>query len=289
MKAPALVFVVCAAATVLAVACGSSPASPGNTQAVSNFIASVMAATGGPAAVQETGAPPAATGGPSVTVTGSATVTDGGLSLVNVTGGTPFQTVFIAIGGTSSSVGGFYKLQLQTPTTSTDVVQALAGTIPTSSFQVNYSVATGSGAIGPSTSINDSVQTSAPAVSVTGTWTGTVTLVNQPSQPLTLTLAESGAQVTGSSVWAATQAAGSVFGSVAGSTFTFATAQFLSTDGCTQQVSNGAVQVSGTTMQGTATLLGIANCKAQDAGALQLSLTKQGSPARAPSRRGPRE
>jgi hypothetical protein len=267
-----------AAATMLAVACGSNPTSPGGAQAVSNFIASAMAATGGPAAVQETGAPPAASGGPSVTVTGSATVTDGGLSLVNVSGGTPFQTVFIAISGTSSSVGGFYQLQLQTPATSTDVVQTLAGTIPANSFQVNYSVATGSGAIGPSTSINDSVQTAAPTVSVTGTWSGTASLQNQPSSQFTLALAQTGAQVTGSfTVFknGLAKLSGNAFGSVTGTTFSFASARFVNSSGCTQQISNGTLQVLGTMMQGTATLLGIANCGPQDSGTLQFALIKQ--------------
>jgi hypothetical protein len=278
LKPPTPGLLVFAAATVAAVACGSNPASPGNTQAVSNFIASAMAAAGGPAAVQETGAPPAATGGPSVTVTGSATVTDGGLSLVNVSGGTPFQTVFIAIGGTSSNVGGFYRLQLQTPTTSADVVQALAGTIPTSSFQVNYSVGTASGAVGQSTSLNNTVQTTAPAVSVTGTWSGSVSLQSQPTSQFTLVLTETGAQVTGSftvSKNGLAKLSGNAFGSVTGTTFAFASARFVNSSGCTQQVSNGTMQVSGTTMQGTATLLGIANCGPQDSGTLQFTLTKQ--------------
>jgi hypothetical protein len=267
-----------AAVSLLVASCGSNPASPG-AQTVSQFLATVMTAAGGATAVQESGSPPAASGGPSVTVTGSSTVTDGGLTVVNVQGGTPFQTVFVSVGGTGSSVGGFYKLQLPAPTTSTDLVQGVATAIPVSSFQAVYSVATGSGAVGPSASITTTVQSTAPSVSVTGTWIGTVSLTGNPAKSLTLTLTETGVQVTGSFTVAAgssAQVTGSFFGAVAGTTFTFASPQFPNTDGCTQQISNGTAQVSGTTMQGTATVTVIGSCgNAGDFGTLTFTVTKQ--------------
>jgi hypothetical protein len=233
-----------------------------------------MTATGGATAVQETGAPPVANGGPAVTVTGSSTVADGGLTVVNVQASTPFQTVFVSIGGTGASVGGFYKLQLPTATMSPDVVQGLSATIPVSSFQAVYSAAAPSGAVGPSASINTSVQATGPTVSVTGTWTGTVTLTN--TKTLTMILTENGAQVTGSfAVGGGNAQILSVFGSVAGSTFTFATTEFLNVDGCTQQVINATMTVSGTTMQGTGTLAAVAgSCPATDSGPLTFTLTK---------------
>jgi hypothetical protein len=267
-------FVTLVSAALLVVACKSNPASPGTTQTVSQFVSSVMTAAGGATAVQENGAPPAANGGPSITVTGSSTVTDGGLAVVNIQGSAPFQTVFVSISGAGSAVGGFYQLQLPTATTSTDVVQGLSATIPVSSFQAVYSVAAPSGPVGASASMNTSVQATGPTVSVTGTWSGSVSL--SQTKPLTMILTQTGAQVTGSfSVGGQNPISGSLFGSVAGTTLTFASAQFLNVDGCTQQINNVTLQVSGTTMQGTGALGGVSgSCPATDSGTLTFTLTK---------------
>ena len=151
---------------------GSSSTSP-SSQAITDFVTAVQG-TDGTAAVQTlTGTPPAASGGPSLTATAgsatSATVIDGGSSLVHLQATAPFTSAFVSV--SDGPLNGFYTLSFAS-TTDVFIVLELGHTIPVNTFQTIFSVKTAAGLVSASASIANTVNTSAASgqVQVSVNW-----------------------------------------------------------------------------------------------------------------------
>src|SRR5216684_3507225 len=155
MLAPAL-------GLVLLATCSKSSSSP-SSQSLTDF-ATGLQATDGTAASQSRGTPPAANGGPQAIVTASgttstATVINGGSSLVHLRAGVPFNQVFMSV--IDDPLDGFFTLTLPAATTDTFVVVQLGRTIPVNTFQTVFSVRTPGGQFGLSAAIANTVNTTA--------------------------------------------------------------------------------------------------------------------------------
>jgi hypothetical protein len=131
---------------------GCSSTSP-SSNAVADFLTGVTASDGSVAA-RESGAPPAPGGGPTLTVTSSGSVSSGGNDPASLRASSPFQTVYVSVGGAT----GFYQLQLAAATTSITVTDGLASQIPTNSYVASYEVASSSGQVGAPASVTNTVQ-----------------------------------------------------------------------------------------------------------------------------------
>ena len=244
----------------LAAACHKSPTSPSGS-AVAEYIASFTALSG-PAAVRQGGSPPFPTGGPTILATASSTAVGSGLDLVALKASAPFQTVYVSVGGTGTGVDGFYKLQLAAATPNADLVLELARIIPVDSFQTVFSVASPSGAVGTSVSVQKTVQTASPTVNVAGTWSGNLTASGGlVAGQLTVTLSQTGPQVTGTFSTSSTSengtstGSGNIFGSLYESTLAFGGTHALNSSGCGQQITNGLALVTGTVIQGSVAMM----------------------------------
>jgi hypothetical protein len=109
---------------------------------VRSFIAAVTTFDGSISAVFKTGSPPATSGGPAINVSAPGTVITGGSAQVSVSAGSDFTKVIVAIQG----VEGYYEITIPN-TTLASLLLTFASSIPQSSFNVLYKVATGGGAV----------------------------------------------------------------------------------------------------------------------------------------------
>ena len=165
--------VVLAAALFLLGACGDDD-SPSSLQ-VDEFVTG-LSGTDGSSASRASGSPPASGGGPAVTATSTGTsgstasVIAGGSNLARLRAASPFQTVYLQV--TASPVEGFYKLNLNAPTTDTSVVVSFGREIPESTFQTIFSVSPLNGSVGTSSSIANTVNTAGATgnVQVQASW-----------------------------------------------------------------------------------------------------------------------
>ncbi len=147
---------VAAALAVALASCGGDGGGPGNvnTQA---FIAGVSLLGGGGTAVFRTGAIPAGSAsGPAVTVSGNASVVNGGSLQVPITGSVSFNRVLVGVAGQD----GFWEVSIPgtisaaRPSLSpgqplqVTLVLRMGQTLPSNSFQLKYAVATSGGAQG---------------------------------------------------------------------------------------------------------------------------------------------
>jgi hypothetical protein len=112
--------------------------------------------------------------------------------------------------------------------------------------------------VGTSVTVQKTVQTASPIVNVAGTWSGNLTAsTSLVAGQLTVTLSQTGPQVTGTFQTSSTTetgtstGSGSIFGSLYESTFAFAGTHVLNSSGCGQQITNGLVLVTGTVIQGS--------------------------------------
>ena len=212
-----------------------------SSNAVADFLTGVTA--GGSTAARESGAPPAPSGGPTLTVTSSGSVASGGNDAASLQASSPFQTVYVSVGGAT----GFYQLQLGAATTSITVTDGLASQIPTSSYVVSYEVASSAGQVGAPANVTNTVQT-VTSLAVSGT---AALAVSQTSQ-LTATATLSGGtteNVTSTATWrssntaVATVSSGGLVTAVAAGTATI-TATALGKSG-TLPISITAFQLQG--------------------------------------------
>jgi hypothetical protein len=158
---------------VTSAACSSSSSTPTSTQtpvsrAVTDFLAGVTSDAGG-TGTQQAGTPPAPSGGPTLTAPPSGSASPGGVIDATLQSASPFQTVYLSVGGTSATVGGYYQLVLPSPTTSTRVKVTLAGNVAENAFDAVYRVASPTGAVGATASARTTVDPQTCALTVTPT------------------------------------------------------------------------------------------------------------------------
>jgi hypothetical protein len=125
------------------------PGTPRATQDVGNFITGVSSSDGASGA-KRTGAPPSASGGPAAQVNGNGNVVNGGSTQTTIRGGSTFQRIFVFVSGAGGGVDGFWEVTLSRPATDATLFVTLARTLPMTSFNMTYAVATSSGAVGAS-------------------------------------------------------------------------------------------------------------------------------------------
>ena len=159
---------------------GPSPVAPtlaGRSVSLEDFVASasVNASQGD----LQGGFLPVDTGGPVINVAGSRTIVTGGTSMLTITAGTGFTTVFVAIAGTSSGIavesagglGGYFDVPVPVTSTVASLVLAFPQEIPTSRFDLFFAVEDASGAVGPFTRVTfDVIQVGTGDVQVTLSW-----------------------------------------------------------------------------------------------------------------------
>ena len=162
----------------MAVACsrGSSrsPVSPspsGEGLSVERIAAS--ASTADTSGVRRPGLAPAGGSGPRIDAAGNRTVINGGTSSVTITGDSPFNSVYVFVGGRTlgvigefaGAVEGYYEIRLPAPQTTATVLLTFPQDIPVEQFDLHFAVANASGVIGPYATV---------ALSVTRVGTGDV-------------------------------------------------------------------------------------------------------------------
>lgn len=143
----------------------SSPTSPSNS-AVTSDVVTGLASAEGVAAVYQTADPPNASGGPAATVSGTTTIPAGGSSVLNVSAGSLFDTVYLSVttGSTSAvrlfrlfdtvhaaQLKGYWQLRLPAPVTQVSVAFELSSgsAVPTNGqFSLDVQVAAPGGGVG---------------------------------------------------------------------------------------------------------------------------------------------
>jgi hypothetical protein len=247
---------------VFATRCGNSTSGPSGSSAVSDFLAQVSS----PSATvsQQTGSLPTSSGGPAASVSGGTQVVAGGTNFVQVSAGSPFQTVNLAVtsGGGATQPGGFFQLKLQAPATTAQITYTVNQTVPVadnSQFSAVFQVVSASGAVGPPTSQPLTKLPAGSTANVTGTWgLGTQGV---------FVLTQNGTTVTGTDVVPAIPPlgdgetlalSGTLSGSVSGSLFTATNKWNATVTGSGISVTcvetdGFSAQVTGKTMTGTYT------------------------------------
>ena len=152
--------------SLIAGGCGSSPSAPSTPNPLLGYVTDAVPASG-VRATARSGAPQS-NGGPIVTVAASATVINGGSLVARLTATTPFQTVFIQIGG----VDGYWVLSLPSAVTDTFVLITLSTQLPQASFDLVYYGVSVTGSVGPPASTRAVVNQAAATgvVQVSASW-----------------------------------------------------------------------------------------------------------------------
>lgn len=122
---------------------------------LTGFVSAVS--VGATEAAARSGAAPVPAGGPTVTVSGNATVINGGTLAVSVAAAQPFQTVYVAVGGrtvglaseSAGGVSGYFEARLPAPQTDAGVLLAFPQTVPVADLDLLFAVADTSGRVGP--------------------------------------------------------------------------------------------------------------------------------------------
>ena len=107
--------------------------------------------------LRQAGAAPAPSGGPQITATGNPRVLTGGTQTIAIAADSPFTKVYVFVGGRSlgllgevaGGIPGFYEVSLSSPRTSTNLLLAYPQEIPLTEFDLQFAVASPSGAVGP--------------------------------------------------------------------------------------------------------------------------------------------
>jgi len=139
------------------------------------------AALAGAPGVRRDASPPSPSGGPAVTASGNQIVVNGGTLSVTLQAASPFSTVYMFIGGKTlgvagegaGGVGGFYELHPASAETADTLLLTFPQTIPLSEFNLQFAVASPSGAVGPYTGLTASaIVVGTGDVQVTLSWDG---------------------------------------------------------------------------------------------------------------------
>ena len=156
-----------------------SPVSPSvlPSLSVQDLISSVDAM--GVQAAVRSGQAPSPGGGPPITVSGNATVVNGGTLSASITAPAPFQTLYMYVAAqttglvtsASGGVDGYYELRLPSPRPDATLVLAVAQDIPLSDLGLMFAVADPSGVVGPYSRLSTTVTTVGTGdVQVTLSW-----------------------------------------------------------------------------------------------------------------------
>ena len=94
------------------------------------------------------GLAPASSGGPAINVTGNQTVINGGTLPVTISGGGPFDVVYMYVNarsvglanGSPGGVDGYYEVHLPSSQTSATVLLSFSQTLPLPQFQLLFAV-----------------------------------------------------------------------------------------------------------------------------------------------------
>jgi uncharacterized protein YfaP (DUF2135 family) len=161
----------CLAITLLtlALACSRdstrSPVSPSPAGSLNVGDIAASASTADTSGERRAGLAPAAGGGPRITASGNRTVINGGTLSVAIAGDSPFNVVYVFIGGKTlgllgefpGAIDGYYELRLPSARTAANVVLTFPQEIPLDEFDLQFAVASPSGVVGPYTSLTTTV------------------------------------------------------------------------------------------------------------------------------------
>ncbi len=125
--------------SLVAAGCGGDNLIAPAPEDIRDYIAALATSTGIDASFH-TGAPPAGAGA-TLLVTGSSAMITGGSALRDVSSGTAFTRLIVAIQG----VDGYWELTLPVAVTAAELVMTLAQNIPEASFTVNFAAGTAGG------------------------------------------------------------------------------------------------------------------------------------------------
>lgn len=128
-----------ALAAVFVAGCGGDELIAPAPEDVRDYI-TALATSAGVEAVFRTGVPPAGAGA-TLLVTGSSAMITGGSAIRDVSSGTAFTRVVVAIQG----VDGYWEITLPIAVTVAELVLTLAQNIPDASFTVNFAAGTAGG------------------------------------------------------------------------------------------------------------------------------------------------
>ena len=167
----------------LAAACSREssplPVSPAPSESLRLEDVATSATAGETSGVRRGGSAPASTGGPRLTVTGNQRVINGGTLAVSVSADAPFETVYMFVGGRTlgvigefgGGIEGHYEIRLPSPRTSTSVLLTFPQDIALEQFDLQFAVASPSGAVGPYSTLSTQVmQVGTGDVQVTLSW-----------------------------------------------------------------------------------------------------------------------
>jgi len=163
------------AIAALTSACGDDPASPDEDQrTIADYVAAVAVDT--TSGVMRTNAiPRPQTGGPAITIGGHSTVVNGGITMVNVTSSTAFQTIIVAgslpVSQLFVPVSGYFEVTLPTPTTAADLLVTIPQDLASRDFDLHFSAADAQGRVGmPADFSYHAIVVGAGDVQVTASW-----------------------------------------------------------------------------------------------------------------------
>lgn len=143
MQRVAIVIIVLLVATLSS----SSPRQPTEAVAITNYVSGITAGDGA-TATQQPGSLPAPSDGPSVSVTAASSVAPADSTSAQLQSVSPFQTVYVTVSNRGQAVNGFWQVRLPNPISSAVITVKLGTQLPSSSFDIVYSVATAAGAVG---------------------------------------------------------------------------------------------------------------------------------------------
>jgi len=124
------------ASGMVSLACGGDGGGP-NRPSIANFITAVQTAGGTANAVRVSGVRPAEGGGPTPTLSGGASVINGGSAQIQVSAGAQFTTAYVSVAG----YNGYYRVDLPAPVTDLGLVLTLGRNLPDPSFSIDVAVA----------------------------------------------------------------------------------------------------------------------------------------------------
>jgi uncharacterized protein YfaP (DUF2135 family) len=151
--------------------------SPGGSLRVEDVASSASAAdTSG---TRRGGSAPSSNGGPQIDVSGNATIINGGSLAVSVTSNSPFDAVYMFVGGRTlgvvgefgGGIEGYYEMRLPSARTSTTVLLTFPQQIPLERFDLQFAAVSPGGAVGPYETMSTNVrQVGTGDIQVTLSW-----------------------------------------------------------------------------------------------------------------------
>jgi hypothetical protein len=167
----------------LALACShdssESPISPSPVGSLKVEDIATSASSAGGAGTRKAGTAPPAGSGPRISVSGNQTVINGGTLTVTVAGDSPYNAIYMFIGGKSlgvvgefgGGIEGHYEMRLPTSQTAATVLLTFPQEIPLDEFELMFAVANASGAVGPYAGLRtDVTQVGTGDIQVTLSW-----------------------------------------------------------------------------------------------------------------------